>query len=40
LSKSKRPEIKVLQFTAQEKADAEWPKEVYYEGKSNGGIEE
>lgn len=32
-------ESKVLQFTAQETDDTEWPED-YYEGKSNGGIEE
>ncbi|CAM5091326.1 unnamed protein product [Eretmochelys imbricata] len=32
-------EIKVLQFTAQERDNAEWPEGVYYEGKSNSSIE-
>ncbi|KAG6923463.1 hypothetical protein G0U57_020418, partial [Chelydra serpentina] len=31
--------IKVCQFTAQGD-DAEWPEGVYYEGKSDGGVEE
>ncbi|CAM4689542.1 unnamed protein product [Lepidochelys olivacea] len=33
-------EVKVLQFTSQERDDAEWPEGVYYERKSNGGVEE
>ncbi|CAM4681125.1 unnamed protein product [Lepidochelys kempii] len=33
-------EIKVLQFTAQQRDDAECPEGVYYEGKNNGGMEE
>ncbi|CAM4365341.1 unnamed protein product, partial [Lepidochelys kempii] len=33
-------ELKVCQFTAQGGDDAEWPEDVYYEGKSAGGMEE
>ncbi|KAG6927269.1 hypothetical protein G0U57_010115, partial [Chelydra serpentina] len=33
-------ELKVYQFTAQGGDDAEWPEGVYYEGKSDGGVEE
>ncbi|CAM4685989.1 unnamed protein product, partial [Lepidochelys olivacea] len=33
-------ELKVCQFTAQGGEDAEWPEGVYYEGKSDGGVEE
>ncbi|CAM5108865.1 unnamed protein product [Eretmochelys imbricata] len=32
--------LKVFQFTAQGGDDAEWPKGVYYKGKSDGGEEE
>uniref|UniRef100_A0A8C3P213 Gypsy retrotransposon integrase-like protein 1 n=1 Tax=Chrysemys picta bellii TaxID=8478 RepID=A0A8C3P213_CHRPI len=33
-------EFKVIRFTAQQRDDTEWPEEVYYEGKSKGGVEE
>ncbi|CAM4711012.1 unnamed protein product [Lepidochelys kempii] len=33
-------ELKVCQFTVQGGDDAEWPEGVYYEGKSDGGVEE
>ncbi|KAG6938075.1 hypothetical protein G0U57_006976 [Chelydra serpentina] len=33
-------ELKVCQFTAQGGEDAEWSDGVYYEGKSDGGVEE
>ncbi|CAM4542337.1 unnamed protein product [Caretta caretta] len=33
-------ELKVCQFTAQGRDDAEWPEGVYDEGKSDGGVEE
>ncbi|KAM7180727.1 olfactory receptor 52M1-like [Macrochelys suwanniensis] len=33
-------EFKVLQFSAQERDNAEWPEGVYYEGESDGGVEE
>ncbi|XP_073208801.1 uncharacterized protein [Lepidochelys kempii] len=39
-TRSAAGETKVLQFTAQERDNAEWPEGVYYEGKSNGGVEE
>ncbi|CAM4515350.1 unnamed protein product [Lepidochelys olivacea] len=32
-------ELRVCQFTAQGGDDAEWPEGVYYEGKSDGGVE-
>ncbi|CAM5135781.1 unnamed protein product, partial [Natator depressus] len=35
-----RVELKVCPFTAQGGDDAEWPEGVYYEGKSDGGVEE
>ncbi|CAM4512955.1 unnamed protein product [Caretta caretta] len=41
LSSSNRSrELKVCQFTAHGRDDAEWPKGVYYEGKCGGGVEE
>ncbi|CAM5102543.1 unnamed protein product [Natator depressus] len=33
-------ELKVCQFTAQGGDDSEWPDSVYYEGESDGGVEE
>ncbi|CAM5117753.1 unnamed protein product [Natator depressus] len=33
-------ELKVCQFTAHGEDDAKWPEGVYYEGKSDGGMEE
>nr|XP_014431593.1 serine-rich coiled-coil domain-containing protein 2 isoform X3 [Pelodiscus sinensis] len=33
-------EFKVLQVTAQEKEDTEWPEGAYYDGKDKGGVEE
>ncbi|XP_050815709.1 uncharacterized protein LOC127054067 [Gopherus flavomarginatus] len=33
-------DLKVCQFTAQGEDDTEWPEGVYYEGKSDGGVEE
>ncbi|XP_074981577.1 uncharacterized protein LOC142071118 [Caretta caretta] len=39
-SSSRSRELRVCQFTAQGGDDAEWPEGVYYEGKSDGGVEE